>query len=943
VRHQYVQIPRSFLLVLPIYFLFGLTLIFTIIPSAALSAAEGPLTIEPVEEAGLDADPRSIQMAVFSVTNNSSGVQNLEPVPALPEGWRTTSPLFPLELSPGETDMVYLGFIVPREALAGKYSVGFTAAAETHTGISGVSADSYTIVEASLPVTVRGYYSLSLQLVTLPALVIAGETYSVGFALTNGSNARSIISLEISGNQDIPLAFESTRITLGPGETREITIQAETPEALPKIISHAITVTAIMEEDGLGAGRKTPEGESVKASASSSVNVIPVKPGGDPWHRYPVTPSWNLSYSSLEEEQPLQNSLKLSGSGYIDDTGRHRLSFSIAPPAFPDPEWTIVDTAYSLNYTYKDNALELSGGTGSYAYPGLVQQSISGWGVRGTLDLGKTEIGSYAVFSTAEEGPAYGIGGRIKREFGEVNTIEMHYVMPETSFSEGLAGVKSFLRPYDAANISLEAALGFSGPEDYAYTLNAEEREDEYSYTFSFRQAGSDFSGPAVPGTYSYAASGSLSAFSGISLSGSIKEEKTNLELDAGQNTALLNRTTSLRTSFSLGDGISFKLSQQYFRQHNLIAVRLLTEQKEETAISIGLVFDDLRLDGSANLSRSYDFTSNRIASNQVFAVDAVYRPDDKLNITAKISFDAGSSPGITDALIGGSLGLSFQWGRDTNLSASLRTSVQPFREYSGSSTVTAGLRHSSDTLGNFSLNGSWTTFQNTNEGSFGITVSYARPFRIPTVLKSDVGTVSGFVYQNETGERLPGVIISIDGQTTITDSDGNFRFPAVIADLYYLQVNAAELGENYILAGTLPYEVEVAGKSEIVLEIPLTRPAHIEGRLIRMENDPSAGMFSPAAVYQEAGGFGGILVEISGDYGERREVTRSDGTFSFKGLVPGIWTITVYERGLPTTHDLEETTYTLELSPGETELLPIEVLPIQRAVKFLMEEIIEL
>ncbi len=49
-------------------------------------------------------------------------------------------------------------------------------------------------------------------------------------------------------------------------------------------------------------------------------------------------------------------------------------------------------------------------------------------------------------------------------------------------------------------NISLEAALGFSGPEDYAYSLNAEERsEEEYSYTFSIRLAGPDFSGPRRP------------------------------------------------------------------------------------------------------------------------------------------------------------------------------------------------------------------------------------------------------------------------------------------------------------------------------------------------------------------------------------------------------------------------------------------------------------
>ncbi len=158
-RYQYTD--RALLSLVPFSTNITISTISTISTNAALSLqprallllnrleeADSMLIPDPSCDGGLQRDQQLIS------------VQNLEPVLVLPEGWRTTSPL-PLELSPEDTDMVYLGFIVPREALAGECTVGFTAAAEAHTGASAASADSLHHCR-SIPAGNRtGTYSLS--------------------------------------------------------------------------------------------------------------------------------------------------------------------------------------------------------------------------------------------------------------------------------------------------------------------------------------------------------------------------------------------------------------------------------------------------------------------------------------------------------------------------------------------------------------------------------------------------------------------------------------------------------------------------------------------------------------------------------------------------------------------------------------------------------------
>ncbi len=44
-------------------------------------------------------------------------------------------------------------------------------------------------------------------------------------------------------------------------------------------------------------------------------------------------------------------------------------------------------------------------------------------------------------------------------------------------------------------------------------------------------------------------------------------------------------------------------------------------------------------------------------------------------------------------------------------------------------------------------------------------------------------------------GKGMPGIIVNAGGFSTVTDSSGNFRFPAVVEGEQYVSVSVRELG----------------------------------------------------------------------------------------------------------------------------------------------------
>ena len=80
------------------------------------------------------------------------------------------------------------------------------------------------------------------------------------------------------------------------------------------------------------------------------------------------------------------------------------------------------------------------------------------------------------------------------------------------------------------------------------------------------------------------------------------------------------------------------------------------------------------------------------------------------------------------------------------------------------------------------------------------------------------------------------------------------------------------------------------------------------------------------------------ILVEMRGETTVLRKFTDPEGEFEFTDLRPGIWTLKVYDTGLPPNHVLEQADYQLVLRPEDVIEMNLRVIPRLRTIQILEE-----
>lgn len=259
-------------------------------------------------------------------------------------------------------------------------------------------------------------------------------------------------------------------------------------------------------------------------------------------------------------------------------------------------------------------------------------------------------------------------------------------------------------------------------------------------------------------------------------------------------------------------------------------------------------------------------------------------------------------------------------------------------------------------------LRGRHTSYKN-SEMEYGgaVKVEYTIPLGLPIAKKKNIGTVKGYVYDEESHLPIPDVILKMDNATALTNKKGRFSFASVKPGVHYLSVSAAAIGLDRITVQKTPIEVRIKGGKETWVEIGITRVASLAGQvaLYRFENDyhnDSAGelhgnhhvigtgeyngaFHNGESKLHKAHGIKNILVELRNDSEVMRRLTDSEGRFEFEEIRPGQWTLKIYKGNLPEYHFLEKDTFSIKLEPGERKELLAKALPKKRSILIIEEE----
>ncbi len=907
----------------------ALLIIPLLLAAQFLLKADGrEVEIRPVGDETIEAEPRGIVTAVFQVINNSEKKREIVPGTVLPGGWKLVTGDFPFELGPGEADIRLVSFLIPQKTAAGAYEVTYSVEDRQDPSVRDRRGAS---------VTVLAVRRLSLKRLESPEYAIAGEEYESLFVVINDSNVENTVLIAVESGDGFPFTLDAGELILSPGDSKQVAVNVKTRENLPRKVRHHLRVTA-----------RVSEHEGVKAKAQSVVEIIPRVARGEYWHTIPTEISIRQVYRHREEDE-MGFQGRISGEGTLDEEGRHNISFLLMPQGFPETTLLPEQGTYRLGYWTESYELYL--GDRPYSLSRLTESSLYGRGVEGKLNVENFSLGSYYMQTRSPAAPVTEVAGYMDYSFNEENSLGVNYLKKHQDTEIDIVSLEGQIEPYDSTRIAAEYAVGSEERKDDAYLLRLWGDQTWISYLLTLRHAGPGYPGSSRDMDF-FSARFSLPLSESISLNTGFRHEKHNIDLNPALASAAYTEGYDLGFAWKLETETSLSARWQTSRRRDLMFLPDYNSLQESVKFAIRQSSGQLSIDASVEAGKDSDWRNNHISLIERYTVSTGYRPTDNRAYKIYVIHDAGGP--IGDAVSRTSVGLDcfFQLWERTYLHTRLQTNNYQESHYLGSEYAGLEFGHTFSNRSRISLRGDYSSYRDPDrENEFFLRFEYTTPLQLPVSRKKNIGTVSGYIYNEETNKGIPDAIVRLDGATAASNKNGRFRFPTVKPGSYYLHVDTSRAGRGLISTRRMPLEVSVEGAKETAVEVGVTRSASLLGRVMvyRFEkkdrSDLEGGTVAEDRFSGEKGdslasdhGLANVLLELKSASEEKRVLTDRKGRFEFSDLRPGKWTLKIYEDELPRYHYLESDTHDFDLKPGQIEELHVRVLPQKRTMQIIEE-----
>lgn len=924
-----------------ILFAIGLCLLIT----TSLQAEEQGIKVRPAGKELIETEPKKIVTTVFHVTNKTSARQEFTSETELPAGWILITKDFPFELGAGKTEVKLVSFFIPQKALAGRYKVTYSVRGTKYPSL----CDFHTVHVVVLPVR-----KLQLRLLESPQYVIAGEDYQVSFVLINEGNIENTVSVKIDSAENLPFVIDTKNFKLAPAESRTLKVVVKTSAEIRKLLKHRLQLTAQVSED-----------ETIKSQASSFVKIIPRITGvEDYFHRIPGEIAFKWA-SQKDEDAESGFQIEIFGEGTLDEEGKRHIKFLFREPDILDKSVFGLRDEYYFTYWTKDYRFHF--GDGTYSLSPLTENYRYGRGAKGKLNLNSLDLGAYHTKTRWLEPGEEQTAGYIGYSNSEKYRVALNYLRKEGSTSNEIVSLYGQFSPSQNIDVELEYAYGKknrgSGTKgDSAYLLRVQGLtvhpfQNWITYFLKYVHAGPDYSG-YYSDVDSLSASLGVPLIKKVRLNAHFRQDKDNLDLDPTLQSAPLERYYQLGLDYRLKTDTNLYLDYRQSTRKDLLPQPGFDYAEETYRLGLNHSFEELTLSASFEFGESRDNLAQQSAKLERYTLSTCFKPTDGQSHSAYLQYrDNSYSAGINSSL---------QIGEKTFSHLNFRTNDYQESYHESRNIFEIGLSHFLPNEHKISLQGRYTSYRNSEKkDETALMIQYTVPFRLPVGRKKSIGVVKGYVYNEETKESMPDVIIRTNGATAVTDKDGNFIFPSLKPGTYYLNIDRARIGLNRITAQKNPIEVTVESGKETRVEIGITKSAILSGQIVlyQFENthsndsgaekggnnttnhyvvadgDNNNGSLNNGEIkLVKAYGLANILVELTNGSEIKRCVADKKGYFRFEEIRPGKWTLKVYKANLPEYHYLEEDIFIVELKPGGRKEVLVRVLPKKRPIRIIEE-----
>lgn len=883
-----------------------------------------------------ETEPKNVVTTTFEVTNTSDEELEFISDVKLPEGWKLIIPSFPFRLAPNGTEIRLVSFFIPQTALAGKYEIIYRVSSVKYPSISDF---------ARIFVRVLSVTELQAELLQAPEIVIAGEPYEAIFSVINASNTENRVVIKVQSGQDLPYTVEPEELKLAPGESKTVKVTVKTDEKTRKGFKHHLRLTVQSVED-----------EKMKGQARCAVNIIPRITGEvDRFHRIPAKITFR-SVGQRDEEKKTGFQGEFSGRGKLSEEGEDEINFLFrGPDTIENSSMFGQRDRYFAGYRSEDANVLL--GDNYYSLSRLTEQSLDGRGAVAGLVLGGFGFRGYHMKTRWLDPEKKETAFHFDYLFRDRHRIGLNLFKKKSDLEDTqIASLQGELKPFENTNIEFEAAYGKDDNNRYdnAYWLNLYgSPEWGGSYRLEYIYAEPDFPGyyrdkEYISGNFFFPIRNQLT------LNAALRQEKNNLDLDPSIESAALSRFGQLGLNYRFKAGTTISIESRFRTREDRLPEPDFDDRELTYKVRLGQSFKKLFFNVSAELGKTKDRLKDQTSDVGIYEGTAYFMPTHNQTYGGYVRYSRSGNPEDEDRVtINTGLTGSFKIGKRANVNLKLE-------EYDCIGTD-SGDRHNLDLTLNYlfsnkirvSARGRHTMYSKNSdqEDETAFIVEFTVPFGLPVGKKRSIGMLEGYVRDQETGQPVSNAILRLSGATAVTDSDGEFTFPALKPGDFYLNIDSASIGLEQIPVQKTPLKVDIEGGKETSIEIGITKSAGLKGKVMvygfakedTMEKEYAVQKSKDRAVPKhteeelvEGYGLANVLLEFKSELETWRVLTDRKGRFSFDDVRPGKWTLIVHADNLPEYHYLEKDTFEIELAPGEKKEMLIRVLPRKRTIRII-------
>ena len=869
-------------------------------------------SVEVVPSSGMRVEtiPGKLLTLSFRVTNTSSSKKRFETSAVTPSGWRRLAKDFPFELEARGSDIRLLNISIPAETPAGEYPLRY--------GVKDPS-DPNESAEVTMTIVITGVKEQGLKLLESPRLAVAGEPYTSTFVLNNKGNVSNVVHLTVHSSAGFPAVVDSSYLHLGPGETRTIQVKVSTDVTLTSKMQDVLELTAELDADHM-------------AKASSFVEVVPRVTGSEErFIRFPVQA--RIRFAGEQDRRGTQ--LELLGSGPIGNNPDNRLDLTIRTPDIQQKSVLGRRDEYQIAFTGK--SFDAFFGDRNFSLSPLTEYNRYAFGASSNAKLGRVSVGAFYDETRFYTPKQQEWAGYLNYRVLDGAQVGVNYLGKQDPVSSQIVTIRTLAQPLKKSELELEYGMStLSGKSDNAFSARWTGQQDWLAYDTRYIRAGTNYGG-YYKDLELKNISVNVMPLKDIRVEGFYRDEQRNLNRDSSLFLAPRDRY------YQVGVGLSNLLAVYYRKndQDDLLPIPHFRRTEEAWQVRVGFNLPVVTLTANADLGSTEDKLAGVKNPFQRYSSYLSLQPfaGQTYGFSVEYSKDRDPSTFEQQQRVAGSFNANILLGEGTQFALSVFGNHGWGASEQRYSLLDIGFDHTFAWGHSIALRGRQSIFSPSFERKeVAYLVEYAIPIGVPVAYSTVSGQLVGRVVDSEKGAGAQNILVYAGGATALTDRNGEYNFPALKPDKYFVQVDMTSVGLNRVSLQQLPHEVTIVGGQESRFDISLSRSVVVSGAVLMYGAKEQAANDTSQLVTVEQGGHPNVVMELVNGDDFNRRVTDNRGRFMFANVRPGRWTLRIVDGNLPQNYYFDRESVELTVAPGQTIEQMFKALPKKRRIQMISQ-----